>query len=180
MNEKEILGIMASDMKLWDKAVTSEEDGVLIKTLKDLPWGIGDFNVRFEGVSNADQRRAAVNQFGQVVRDEINSRIDDEIVSARAAQKVASYSDDSDREVGGDSTNESTGEKAVGGSTIQTFEGEGQDFGSTIGRRVRDLQSNVKALRQELRLKEKELAALEAALKVFSADETEEKFGSEM
>lgn len=180
MNEKEILGIMASDMKLWDKATTTEEDGLLIKTLYGLPWGIGDFSVRFEGVHNAEQRRAAVNQFGQVVRDEINNRIDDEIVSARAAQKAALHSDDSDRETSRDSSDGSPGEKAVGGSTIQTFEEAGQDFGSTIHRRVSNLQSSVKALRQELRLKEKELAALEAALKVFSADETEGKFGSEM
>jgi len=91
MNEKQLQGILNSDMKLWELAETSEEGDVVTKTL-DLPYGIGKTEVRLEGITDGVKRRTAVQGFGDYIRGVVEERIGEESVTARAKQAAAKVS----------------------------------------------------------------------------------------
>jgi hypothetical protein len=93
MNEQELREILQSDMKLWDRAETTEEGNTVTKVL-DLPYGIGRTEVRLEGLDNGAARRSACEGFGSYIRDIVNERIGDESVTARAKQAAAKASED--------------------------------------------------------------------------------------
>lgn len=89
LTEIEALSIMSSDMKLWEIAETKEpEPGVLVKRLA-LPWGIGETEIRLEGITDAIKRRGAVQQYADYIRNLIKDKTDDEAVEARAKQAAA-------------------------------------------------------------------------------------------
>lgn len=89
MDIKEVLDLMHSDFKLWERA-TSEDlgEGVVAKTIT-LPWGIGEYTVNMEGMNDANKRREAVAAFGNHIRDVIEERIDDEAITSRAQAAAA-------------------------------------------------------------------------------------------
>ena len=69
MNEQQLHAILQSDMKLWETAETTMDNEGTITKVIDLPYGIGEYSVTIEGVTNAEKRRAAVTGFGGSVRD---------------------------------------------------------------------------------------------------------------
>ena len=89
MNEEDLREILQSDFKLWEAASTTLADDVTDRLVKeiDLPYDIGLFSVTFEGVKDATSRRDAVAQFAATVRNEIDNRIGEAAVTARAAQR---------------------------------------------------------------------------------------------
>lgn len=98
MNATELNEIMNSDMKLWERAETETKDSnSTVKKSLDLPHGIGLYSITFTGVTDAEKRRSAMQQWGDFVRAEVQNRIDDEAVSARAAQRAAKVSEDASR-----------------------------------------------------------------------------------
>ena len=89
MNEEQLREILQSDFKLWEAASTTmvgADADRLVKEI-DLPYDIGLFSVTFEGVKDATSRRDAVAQFAATVRNEIDNRIGEAAVTARAAQR---------------------------------------------------------------------------------------------
>ena len=89
MNEEALREILQSDFKLWEAASTNLLAGASNRLVKeiDLPYDIGPFSVTFEGVKDAASRRDAVAEFAATVRNEIDNRIGEAAVTARAAQR---------------------------------------------------------------------------------------------
>lgn len=95
MNKTDWTDVMQHDVRLWDMAEHKDNpDGTITKTLRNMPWGIGDLEVTLEGLDNAIKRREAVGSFANYVRDVIDERINDEAVEARATQAAALASPD--------------------------------------------------------------------------------------
>jgi hypothetical protein len=183
MNIDQLRAIYQSDFKLWESASTVEEGSVITKTL-DLPYGIGEVTLGFEGVKDAAGRRNAAGVWGQAVRDAIDNAVGEESVSARAAQKAARVSTD-DGGYGGPSEprqddarqEEVPAEEAVptlgGPSTLSTEPSnrldELRDFRNQLAKRIKGLDLEIKAL--------------QAYVEVMNAqeipDETEERCDSE-
>jgi len=176
MNEKELRAILQSDMKLWDAAEESEEGGVLTKTI-DLPYGLGETKVSFEGINDGASRRGALAGFGDYIRDLINDKIGDESVTARAKQNAAKASYDASQLPVEQSNDSSPGR--VGGVSQQVQEASNKEAMAThdelgvnpegmalraawVRGTIEETAANLDALRRELE-------GLEAYLEIFNA-----------
>ena len=156
MNEREIMGIMQSDMQLWEQAVTTDEgEGVITKTL-DLPWGIGPFNVTLEGMTNAEKRRAAVASFGETIRAAINDKIGDEAITARANQAVATV-----RAAGGVDYNDQV-VQPYNDPVVQPSAQVVLPTANDILDRINEIKDYIAYTKKALTLEERELRALVA------------------
>jgi hypothetical protein len=93
VNQDELRAVIQSDFKLWEQSGTVTEGGTITKVV-DLPYGIGHYELIFEGIKNAETRRNAAAIWGQSIRDVVDSAIGDEAVTSRAAQAAARASED--------------------------------------------------------------------------------------
>lgn len=105
MEIREVLDIMNSDFKLWEQATSEDLDGGRVAKTIILPWGIGEYRIVLEGMTNADTRRGAVSAYGDHIRGLIDDRINDQAITSRA-QVAASKAEpidsgDSDGSSGG-------------------------------------------------------------------------------
>ena len=175
MNETEALAVMQSDMKLWETAATQDiGDGVVIKTLT-LPWGIGDTEIRMEGLTDAIKKRGAVEQYGNYIRSLIEDQIDDEAIEARAKQ-AAARAEQGDSEGGGSVSTGGTRNTVASGTVnaASTAPAYSEDVGgviefgatliaqrATLRDRVGRAEANLATWRRELRALDAACAALE-------------------
>jgi hypothetical protein len=125
--KREFINMLNHDMKLWDMAEESPgaNPGEITKTLRGIPWGIGELEVTLSGITSADARRSAIATFADYVRGGIDERINDEAVEARAAQAAALAREDTGDipvDVGG---NTGSGEVATRTGEVQEAPREG-------------------------------------------------------
>lgn len=170
MNKEELLNIMQSDFKLWERAVEEEvSEGVITKTL-NLPYGIGEYSLTFEGMNDAGARRNAVGIFGECVRKEIENKIDDDSVTARAAQKAARVGQDSSRVLGEVRDDSEGGQKedvAAANGAPAVVESGSADFATILS----GLRRGIAEYERQLTVWRREAKALEAALEIMNASE---------
>ena len=162
MNENELNAILHSDMKLWEAAEDVPSASGITKKL-ELPYGIGPFEITFEGISNAEERRAALVTWGVHVRGAIEEAVGDEAVTARAAQSPARLREEASRDVGGANTDgvrnqvpQASGQEAVATPNVFALGPE------AVRDRVDEINSTIRRLRAEL-------AGLNAYLEVMDA-----------
>ncbi len=84
MNEEQLRAILHSDMKLWDAC--AEENG---ERFLELPYGIGRVAISMEGIDDGAKRAAAVGSFGDYIRSQVEDKIGNDAVTARAQQRAA-------------------------------------------------------------------------------------------
>jgi len=172
METQELLSIMQSDMKLWDKASTEEVGpGKVVKTL-DLPYGIGEYSVTLEGLNDADKRRSALASYGAHIRQIVKERIDDEAVTARAKAAAAR----SEQVDSGDSIlvdpqgvpvaqRKTPPVQGTSGAHEEDAEEDG-DLGEALAAKGTALRERIGRAEDNLAKWKKELAMIEAALDV--------------
>ena len=178
MEIKDALDIMSSDFKLWERA-SSEElgNGNVAKTI-NLPWGIGDYTVTMEGMTDATKRRDAVGAFGAHIRGVIKDRINDEAIVGRA--QVAAARLERDDSAGSDGVRGLVGildeklqekpdeeaEEAYQGTTK-----EPTDFGDDLAARRVEINGRIERLTDELAKRCKQLRGIDAAIKAMEEDD---------
>jgi len=177
MTPDSLRSILNSDFKLWESADTVEEGKTVTKTM-DLPYGIGEFSLTFEGIGDAGGRRNAAGIWGEAVRNEVENKISDASVTARAAQKAAlSGAND-----GGDRTSDggfAGGSEAVSDTKTVSAFSPPSTLAADPDRRLHELRDYFSSLRGESRRVEREIKALTAYMEVLNAqeDQTEETEG---
>jgi hypothetical protein len=188
LDKAQVLADMQSDMKMWDLATTSVEGTTITKSLT-LPWGIGEVTINFEGVKNAQGKRAAVEMWGSHVRELVKERIDDEAVTRRAQLQAASRTEEAIEAVGEDNSGripEGSPEGGPAGPTsspgivpeaVPPHAEDGKEFissGAGFAARRSELRGYIQRAESNLARARKELAAIEAALAVMEgSDELE-------
>jgi hypothetical protein len=188
LQEEEIFAIMQSDMKLWEQSTTTHEGNAIVKQLI-LPFAIGEFTVRFEGVDNGIKRRAAAEQWGAMVRERIKDRIDDESVTARAQQAAAIRESEDQPEALGEADNgHRTGGGTVSGESsvtavqafsteeavqahVQSAEDDRGPAGTDFVARAEWLRGRISEGERKIKAQRRELKALEAALSVLEGED---------
>lgn len=188
LTEQEVYEVQQSDMKLWDMSTTEIKGTTIIKALV-LPFGIGEVRVQFEGVDNGIKRRSAAEQWGNMVRQTIKDRIDDESVTARAKQAAALRPSEDELEgVGsansGDGTQDEAAKRLRDNEAVQTAtppaavqahafanEGDQGPAGTDFAARAEWLRERIGDGERQLKGWKRELKALEAALAVMGEDE---------
>ena len=173
MNIEQMLDIMQSDMKLWDMADTKEQkNGRVTKTLS-LPWGIGEVVVELEGMTDARKRRAAVEGYGQYIRDLIKERIDDEAITSRAKAAAARSEQADSKDRGGVSADGAGGvpQDSRASPTIQsTDEEDTRDvedndyFRAALAAREAKLERRIERAEADIARWDNEIKAMAAAL----------------
>lgn len=91
MTTQEVLSIMQSDLALWDNASTEDLGEGTVRKVLELPWGIGNYEVTLEGLTNGVKRREALGQYGAHIRAVVADQINDDAIESRAkgaAQKA--------------------------------------------------------------------------------------------
>jgi hypothetical protein len=188
LQEEDVYAIMQSDMKLWEQASTTHEGNAIVKQLI-LPFGIGEFSVKFEGVDNGIKRRAAAEQWGAMVRERIKDRIDDESVTARAKQAAALRESEEEPETLGEadsghgsasspiagvgaksSVQAETSSEAVQAHAVAD-EGDQGPAGTDFVARAEWLRGRISEGERTIKDQRRELRALEAALSVLEGED---------
>ena len=161
MTIDELRAILQSDFSLWEQSQTLDEDEKGLTKTVMLPYNIGQFTIRFEGINNAETRRGAVAAWGDSIRDAVETAIGEESVSARAAQKAAraSYDDGGDGGLGSPDTHDAREEAVVEKEAVQasisppTLSAEPSDrlneligFRNDLTKRIKGLDLEIKAL----------------------------------
>lgn len=194
--KREFLNLMNHDTKLWNMAEKVMDGSNMILTLRNVPWGIGDLEVTLEGMDNAIAKRNAVGAFAQYIRSEVDERINDEAVTARAAQDAA-FARANASELSMDRGND-RGSAGVAGAGAQVQEvanqkavspfGQIEALGSHPATRLSDLRRFVEQAeaviaeaRDYIAKYNKEIKALEAYMRVLNEQETyiEEQISSD-
>jgi len=176
MNAVELNEILQSDMKLWDIAekTTNDKGQLIVKT--ELPHGIGEFVITFEGVTNGLKRRAAAEQWAANIRGAIDEAVGDEAVTARAEQAAARAGGDAG-ELSPATGNDRDGSTPIPDSaSVQAHEEHADPVGEDIPSRYARLSGEHAALIARQRVIERELKALTAYMEVINAqsEDTEE------
>lgn len=169
MDAATLRGILQSDMKLWDAAITTEEDGSALTKVLDLPYGIGHTEVRLEGITDGAKRRDAVQSFGNYIRGVVEDAIGEESVTARAAQAAARVSEETDSGV--DGRGQLSGPEAAqedGQVTVPAFDVITSGH-SDPSHRLADLKRGVIHAKAYIDKATREIAALEAYEEIMNA-----------
>ena len=87
MDKREFRQIVNNDQKLWSIAETDDQGKTVTKTL-EVPL-VGTVSLKFEGMDNAQGRRAAFEYWGAHVRGLFEDATDDETIEAKARQHAA-------------------------------------------------------------------------------------------
>lgn len=180
MNKKEALGLMQSDMKLWEAASTEDVGDAAIKKVINLPWGIGEVEVTLEGLTDAGKKRSAITSYGEYIRGIIDEQINDEAITARASQKAALAGEDTGGIVDG-SGNDSAGPRGpYPGKPTKVVDTEAMETLNVITAGPEAVADRAIYVREQIRkvadnligLK-RELAGLEAYLEVYNNENSE-------
>lgn len=170
MNESELIGILHSDMKLWEKAVTSAHEKGIAKTL-ELPYGIGETTVVFP-----EDNLGAVQTYGGMVRGWVKEARGEEALEAKRLERLAAEAqaegtvEDAGSAAGtelgdGPGDDQVVAEEAVPPSTKIISQAE------AMASAADDLRRGIAEREHDVRIMRRELKALEAALEVFNAPE---------
>lgn len=174
MTPSELNSIIQSDFKLWEKADTVQDGGTITKRLV-LPHGIGDFQISFEGVNNAEGRRNAAAVWGDAVRNEVDNKIGDESVTARAAQRAAQAGEDTSRYTGpGEPDKDDAGPEEVSAKDSVQTHGEVATFSTDPSDRYDELVRYRGQLADKIKGLDIEIKALGAYMEVLNAQEDSE------
>lgn len=178
ISPRELNQMMQSDNKLWERSSTVEEGGVLTKSI-ELPHGIGLFTISFEGVKDAAGRRNAAGIWGESIRDAVNDAIGDEAVTARAAQRAATISEDTGGIISSSGSNtlrpeQVSQEEAVPTlSTIATGGAASSDRLHELLAHRAALEGTVEDTLKRIKGLDLEIKALEAYMEVMNAQEVQ-------
>jgi len=170
MTEQELNEVLQSDMKLWETAETTM-DGDTVTKMLDLPYGIGEYIVTIEGVTDAEKRRAAVTGFAESVRDVVRDKIDDDAITARAQQAAARASEATDSLLVEGGIGSIRSEKISDSQTVQAHVPEAYETGKGGANTVDGLRARIEATEAAITLWRKELKALEAYEEIMNAPE---------
>lgn len=170
LSKREIIDLMQSDMKLWDRAETNDMGGGKITKSLNLPFGIGECVVTLEGLKDAGKKREAVGSYGAYIRGLVREQIDDEAVSARAASAAAR----SKYASSGDSVLVDPSGSPVPTSQEEVVEEAGQsheedatsdaDFGESLAARGASLRDRIERTEADLTKWRRELKGIDAAI----------------
>ena len=172
MNVNTLRAILQSDFKLWENAETEVDGTAVIKTI-DLPYNIGPFTLRFEGVDSGSKTRAAAEMWGASVRAEVDSQIGEESVTSRAAQKAALALPPTDIYHGGDGDGEAKSGQVPDEETVPTYGQDALTTGDDIVDRLVRIRARIAGNKKALDRDSRELRALEAFKEVLDGDQTE-------
>ena len=177
----EILNIMNSDFKLWERAETQDLGGGKVLKTITLPWGIGVTEVTLEGMTDAEKRRQAVGAYGEYIRSVIDERINDEAITARAKQAAARAQPADSPDSDSVSADEGLRDERL---QEETYEGAGpkdkrdaQDIagiGADLIARRTALRERVGRVEADLTRWRRELKALDAAVAALEEDDDTE------
>jgi hypothetical protein len=175
MDVQELSGILQSDMALWDRAEKSTNDKGQLVVKTELPHGIGEFVITFEGVTNAIQRRAAAEQWAANIRAAISDIISEESVTARAQQALARTGGDSDQLHALSGFDREFAKEIPDGPTVQTHEEQVDALGQDPASRLAGLRRLCDQYTLNIRSMRREIEALTAYVEVMNADKENEE-----
>lgn len=175
ISKAEIIGLMQSDMKMWDSAATKDlGDGKIMKTIV-LPYGIGETTVTLEGITDAGKRRNAVAGYGEYIRGLIDEQINDEVITSRAQQAAQEASERAS------SLHDTDGVGGVQRAPVpreETVPSHGEIFiptRETIGGRLDELERQLRDHQTAVRVRSAEIAGLRAYKGALDAQEIQTK-----
>ena len=175
MDAIELNMILQSDMKLWemaDRLTTTKQGQLVVKT--ELPHGIGEFVITFEGVTDGIKRRAAAEEWGANVRAAVDEAIGEESVTARAQQAAARVGRDTDQLHDVTGYDPEGPETVPDGPPVQAYEEAPDSAGESIASRYDRLKREAEYHLTRTREIAVELKALAAYMEVMNAIEVPE------
>lgn len=180
MNAVELNEIMQSDMKLWDMASKSQNDKGQLVVKTELPHGIGEYVIAFEGVDNGIGRRGAMEQWAASIRGAVDDAIGEESVTARAQQSAALTGGEAGElyAIGGPNSGGTT--TISDRPTIQTHEEKLDALGKDPATRLDGLQRLCSEYTGHVRSMQQEMKALQAYVEVmneFTSDQNRKELG---
>lgn len=169
MTEIELGNILQSDMKLWDMAVKNFNDKGQLVVFTELPHGIGRYEIIFEGVDNAIQRRAAAEQWGASIRGAVADVISEDAVTSRAEQALARTSRDADQLHVISGADREFAKEMVDSPPVQTHEERVNALGKDPADRLDGLRGLCDEYTGNIRAMQQEIKALTAYVEVMDA-----------